>query len=161
MLIGALSDTHSRIDTTRAAIALLQQRGVQQLIHCGDIGGIPVLDLMVGVPAAFVWGNCDYDHHTLQGYAQAMGIQCFGALGRLTLAGKVVAFLHGDNHHQLRTIIDAQDCDFVLHGHTHVRGVNDIGKVRVVNPGALHRASVKTVAVIDTDSRNVEFLEVT
>lgn len=160
MLIGVLSDTHGRLDTTRSAMELLRKRRVEQLIHCGDVGSLPVLDLMVGIPAAFVWGNCDHDHHTLQHHAQVSGIHCCGALGRLTLDSAIVSFLHGDDHRQLRTIIAAQDCDFLFHGHTHVRTVDDAGKVRIVNPGALHRAMVKTVAIVDTRSRDVEFLEV-
>ncbi len=160
MLIGVLSDTHGRVDTTAIAIKLLRQRGARQLIHCGDVCSTRVLDLMAGVPAAFVWGNCDYDHHTLQGHAAAMGIACCGTVGRLTLDGKVVSFLHGDDHRQLQRILGTQDCDYLFLGHSHVRDDQRVGRIHVINPGALHRASVKTVALVDTSTDVVEFLEI-
>lgn len=160
MLIGVLSDTHGRVDTTRLAVDLLQRRGAKHLIHCGDVGSTRILDLMVGIPSAFVWGNTDYDQQMLQGYAAAMGITCCGAIGRLTLESKVVSFLHGDDYRRMQAILSAQDCDYLLHGHSHVRGEHRVGRVHVVNPGALHRATIKSVALIDTATDAVEFLEV-
>ena len=38
--------------------------------------------------------------------------------------------------------------------------MNMLGRIHVVNPGALHRASVKTVALVDTATDVVEFLEI-
>ena len=81
MLLGVLSDTHGRIDTMGLAVDHLRKRGAKQLIHCGDVGSVRILDLMAGIPSAFVWGNCDYDHHTLQGHAAALGVACCGATG--------------------------------------------------------------------------------
>ncbi len=160
MLIGVLSDTHGRVDTTSVAIERLRKRGAKQLIHCGDVCSARVLDLMVGIPCAFVWGNCDYDHPTLQGHAAALGISCCGAMGRLTLDGKIVSFLHGDDQRQVQRILSAQDCDYLLLGHSHSRNDQRVGRVRVINPGALHRASLKTVALLDTSADTVEFLEI-
>ena len=160
MLVGVLSDTHGRTDTTAQGIKLLRSAGAEYLIHCGDVGGERILDLLVGVPSAFVWGNCDYDQYALQRYSQIIGVSCRGALGRKTFDGRTISFLHGDDHRQMHRILEDQDCDLLLHGHTHVRGVKDVGRIRVVNPGALHRAMVRTVALIDTTTRDVRFLTV-
>lgn len=160
MLVGVLSDTHGHFDTTRTAVERLLKHGAQQLLHCGDVGSEQVLDLLVGLPAGFVWGNCDHDPYALQRHAQVLGITCFGAVGRTTLDGRVFSILHGDDHRRMRSLIEAQDCDFILSGHTHVKGTNDIGRIRMVNPGAIHRAMTKTVALIDTASREVRFVVV-
>ena len=56
-----------------------------------------ILDLLAGLPAAYVWGNCDYSRGELDRYATALGIRCCGPMGRLELGGKHIAFLHGDN----------------------------------------------------------------
>lgn len=160
MLIGVLSDTHGRVDTTSAALTLLQQRKVRQYIHCGDVGGERILDLLAGLPAAFVWGNCDYDQNALAHYAAIIGVRCFGAIGQMTLDGKVVGFIHGDDRRRFQQTLDSQQCDMLFYGHSHVRGVSEVGKTLVVNPGALHRVSTKTVAVVDTANRQVDFLEV-
>ena len=55
MLIGILSDTHDRIETMAAAVQLLQSRGAEYFIHCGDVGSPAVLDYLAGQKACFVW----------------------------------------------------------------------------------------------------------
>lgn len=160
MLIGALSDTHGRLDTTRRAVELLREHGARMLLHLGDVGSSQVLDLLVGTPSGFVFGNTDYDHKHLEGHAAAVGVRCYGALGRITLDGAVVSFLHGDDQRQMDRLLEAQDCDLLLHGHTHQRNVRKVGRIQVINPGALQRASTHTVATIDSVTREVRFIVV-
>ncbi|RLS46748.1 MAG: metallophosphoesterase, partial [Planctomycetota bacterium] len=50
--------------------------------------------------------------------------------------------------------------DYLLHGHTHVCRDERHGATRIINPGALHRASEFTVALLDTDSDELQFLVV-
>src|SRR5688500_16587815 len=97
MLIGLLSDTHDKIDAMAEGMRLLRERGAEYFIHCGDVGSIHVLDHLAGLPAAFVWGNTDWDRMGLQRYAETIGVRCFGAYGELTLGGKEIALLHGDD----------------------------------------------------------------
>jgi putative phosphoesterase len=161
MLIGVLSDTHGQTQISRVAANLLKSRNAQMLIHCGDVGGPQVLDtLLVGLPVHFVLGNTDYDQQVLSHHAQRIGIHFCGARGQVSADGKVIDFLHGDDAHAMRAILDAQESDFLLHGHTHIADVRDVGRTRIVNPGALQRAAVKTVALVDTETRDVEFLKV-
>lgn len=158
MLIGALSDSHGRLDTTGRAVEMLKEKGAQMLLHMGDVGSAHVLDLLAGTPAGFVFGNTDGDRKHLEAHAQVVGVRCYGVMGRITFGEQVLNFLHGDDYRQMQKLIDTEDCDLLLHGHTHVRNVEDIGRVRIVNPGALHRANPHTVALIDTTTRHVEFL---
>src|SRR5947208_654632 len=97
MLIGILSDTHDRADAMKAAIDVLRQHGAEFYIHCGDVGGERVLDQLVGLPAAFVWGNNDWDRLPLQRYAESLKIACYGAMADLELGGKRFAVIHGDD----------------------------------------------------------------
>jgi len=48
----------------------------------------------------------------------------------------------------------------LLQGHTHVRQDLRVSKMRIINPGALHRANPKTVALLDTSADSLEFLEI-
>lgn len=160
MLIGVLSDTHGCAEITCRAVELLKTRGAELLVHCGDVGGPRVLDAMLGLPASFVLGNTDEDVYTLKQHASALGMGFYDRLGRITAGDKIVTFLHGDDGGRMKSLLDAQDCDLLLHGHTHVKDVHDIGRIRVINPGALQRAAIKTVALVNTDSREVEFLKV-
>ncbi len=160
MIVGLLSDTHDRIEPTRAALRLLQESGAQFLIHCGDVGSEQILDLLAGLRAAFVFGNNDWDRRGLQRYAADLDIQCLGDSGDLELGGKTFHVLHGDDLRAMRRALDEKRFDYLLHGHTHVRRDESAGHTRIINPGALHRAREKSVAVLDTETDRLTFLRV-
>ena len=160
MLLGILSDTHDRYDMMKDALQALRQRGAQHFLHCGDVCEPRMLDLLAGLPAAFVWGNCDWDRAALQRHADQIGVPCYGAVGDLELAGKRIAILHGDDPRQLDRILKAQAHDYLLHGHTHVRRDDRVGRTRVINPGALHRAAEKTAALLDLQTDHLEYLKI-
>lgn len=160
MLIGILSDTHDRTEPMATAMQLLQSRGATYFIHCGDVGSPAVLDFLAGHKACFVWGNCDWDRVELQRYAKLIDIECFGAFGELELDGKKFALIHGDDPSLKRRLLSQQQHDYLLQGHTHIRQDVRVGKIRIINPGALHRANPRTVALLDTAADSLEFLEI-
>ncbi|HEV2293987.1 MAG TPA: metallophosphoesterase family protein [Tepidisphaeraceae bacterium] len=160
MLLGLLSDTHDRIEAAAAGVAALKTAGAEYLLHCGDVGGEGILDQLTGLPAGFVWGNNDWDQVTLQRYAADLGIQCFGALGELQLGGKAIAIAHGDDGRAVRRILDGQEHDYLFVGHSHVKADQRVGRVRIVNPGALYRAREKTVATLDTGTDVLRFITI-
>jgi putative phosphoesterase len=158
VILGILSDTHGRLESTKAAVRALQDAGAQFFIHCGDVGSEPVLDQLAGLRAAIVWGNNDWDTRSLGTYAQALGIAVLPALGEIELDQKRIAVTHGDNPGLIRKVLDEQQHDYLLLGHSHVRADKKMGRVRVINPGALHRAAQKSVAVLDLESDRLQFL---
>jgi hypothetical protein len=158
MLIGILSDTHGDVAAMKAAMALLKRGGAQFYIHCGDVGTVGILEQLTGHPAAFVFGNCDFERTSLGIYATSASLQCLSAGGDLTLDGKLIAVMHGDFADRKKRVLDDQRHDYLLLGHTHVRKDERIGRVRVINPGALHRAAEPTVALLDTATDHLEFL---
>ena len=160
MLVGILSDTHDRDEMMAAAIQLLRDHGAQFFIHCGDVGGQAVLDHLAGLPAAFIWGNNDWDRLALQRYAKKLEIPCYGSQADLTLDGRRFAVIHGDDIPLRRRLLEEQQYDYLLQGHTHMKHLERIGKTLVINPGALYRAREKTVALLDTSNDQVLFLEV-
>ena len=62
--------------------------------------------------------------------------------------------LHGEQRPVVEALA-ADEYDYVLHGHWHVREERSVGDTTVVNPGA-HFPTVpeehRTVAVVDTDA---------
>jgi len=157
VIIGILSDTHDRVAAMKAGIETLQQAGASYLVHCGDIGGSGCIDLLAGLQAAFVFGNTDWDRLKLARYAQSIDVPCFGALAALDLDGKKIALLHGDDFRLKQKLIDEQQHDYLFQGHTHIRDDRRVGKTRLINPGALHRASEKTVATLDLEKDLLRF----
>jgi putative phosphoesterase len=157
--IGILSDTHDRAAALIKAIDALKSAGAEFFIHCGDVGSAEMLDHLAGLPAAFVWGNTDIDRAELQRHAQALNITCLGNSGILTFDGKTVGVTHGDNP-TLKQQLLAHPVDYYLHGHTHLQADERVGPARLINPGALHRAAVKTVAILDTKTDDLRFLTI-
>lgn len=158
MLIGILSDSHGRHLMVRRAVALFDRLGVQHLIHCGDVGRTSVFDELVGRPLAFVWGNTDEPSGKLLAYLDTVGLSPPEDIPlRLELDGKRFAVFHG--HERAFDYAERLDVDYVLHGHSHERRDERIGRVRFINPGALHRARVPTVATLDTAIDKLVFHE--
>ena len=160
MLVGILSDTHDRVDAMAAAMRVLRDRGAQFFVHCGDVGSERVIDHLAGVPSAFVFGNTDWDRATLARYAEKLHVACYGSMADLELGGKRFAVIHGDDFRLKQRLLAEQRHDYLLQGHTHVRADERVGKVRLINPGALHRAREKTVALLDTVADRLTFLPV-
>jgi putative phosphoesterase len=156
--LGILSDTHSQLIVTQRAIAMLAENGAEFYLHCGDIGDETILDALAGLPGAFVFGNNDYDHDGLRRYGEAIGLQCLGTGGVLELAGKRVAVTHGD---ELMTVSKyrrpGSGIDYLFTGHSHIRHDQRVGMVRWINPGALYRAGVKSVATLDLPTDTLKF----
>ena len=160
MLLGILSDTHDRADAMAMGVRLLRSAGAAYYVHCGDVGDETVLDALAGEPSAFVFGNNDWDRAGLRRHADTLGVTCLGDFGTLDLAGKKIAVTHGDDGGLLRRLVDAQDHDYVLLGHSHVAGEQRVGRTRLINPGALYRAKVKTVALLDLATDALRWIEV-
>lgn len=160
VLIGILSDTHDRLEPARAGMNLLAASGAEYYIHCGDVGGEQILDLFTGLPAVLVWGNNDWDRAGLSRYADALGIKVMPSLAEVELDEKQFAVTHGDDGRLVQQLLVQQRHDFLLLGHSHVKADQRHGRVRVINPGALHRTAEKTVALLNTETDELRFLRI-
>jgi len=140
-----------------AGMKVLAEAGAEFYIHTGDVGSSEVIDHLAGTKCAFVFGNNDWDRMDLSRYAERLEVQCFGNFADLTLDEKRIAVIHGDDYRLKQKILSEQSFDYLIQGHTHVRKDERVGKVRIVNPGALHRASPKTVATLDLTSDQLRF----
>jgi len=156
--VGILSDSHGQVERTRRAIALLQGAGATEFVHCGDVEIEPVVDLFAGLSAHLTWGNCD-PAGALGRYAASIGEDAQHPLGEITVDGRRLAFTHGDSERAIERALEAAP-DYLLHGHTHLRRDDRVQGVRVVNPGALHRARPFTVALLEPASGELRWLEV-
>ncbi len=161
MLIGILSDTHGHHAAMLAGVAALQQRGAEYLLHCGDVGPARMLDGLMVISSAFVFGNTDDDIDDLRRYASEIGVSCLERFGSISLDGKQIALMHGDDSQMKRGVLESQEFDYFFQGHTHIRHDSRQGRTRIINPGALYRAVVKTVALLDTANDALQFIEVT
>jgi len=160
VVIGLLSDTHGHADTALKAVELLINEGADYLIHCGDVGDTDVIAAMAGHPGIFVFGNNDWDQSELEQFAKNVDVVCGGKTAKLSFGGKRIIVTHGDDNRLMQQIVKDQMVDFLFVGHTHVPADHTVGKVRIINPGALYRAATKTVALLDLETDVLRFLTV-
>jgi uncharacterized protein len=160
MKIGVLSDSHGRVDTVAAALAEFGARGVELVLHCGDIDDAETVRAFAGWAAHFVFGNCDWDKESLRAAIQEVGATLHEHWGQLELEGVKLAFLHGDDKALMREVENSGAFDYLLYGHTHQAEEHRTGPTRVINPGALHRARPKTFLALDLASGRAESLVV-
>ncbi len=159
MLIGVLSDSHGDAQATARAVAALIAHGSEVLLHLGDICGDDVIDELVGHSSRIVFGNCDCNIDVLTQYAIGVGLQVDHPMGVIRVDGRRIAFTHGDNAGLMQQALD-DGVDYLLHGHTHTVSDRHVGDTRVLCPGALHRATRYTCALLDPAHDRVRWLEI-
>ncbi|KAF0208302.1 MAG: metallophosphoesterase family protein [Actinomycetota bacterium] len=124
MLIGVISDTHGSLDA-RVHEAF---RGVDRILHAGDVGSAAVLhELGAIAPVDAVAGNTD-----IHGECSSLP-----GLVTITAAGARITVVH-DLQRQLRAGIPA-GVAFVVSGHTHIPRVLPSAGATFVNPGSASR----------------------
>lgn len=149
MQLGIVSDTHGHVPYALQAVRMLDSLQVEAVLHCGDIGSPDIVGLFSAWPTHFVFGNVDDNQQELLQAIRQAGQTCHGRFGRLELAGRKIAFLHGDDGMLLRETIDGGEWDLVCHGHTHVARQARCGETLVLNPGALYRATPHSIAQVE------------
>lgn len=159
VIVGLLSDTHGRSDTTAAALEVLHKRGSKYLIHAGDICSEEILEMMAGTPGAFVFGNNDFEFERYRRLAEAIDLVCLGDGGVVLLEEKKIAVAHGDKLAVMRELIGKKP-DYFIYGHSHVAMDTTEQGIRFINPGALHRAKSYTCATLDLTTGKLEMHEV-
>ena len=159
MRIGILSDTHDQLARTARAVGLLVDARAELLIHCGDLTGSDVVRACARLPSYFVFGNNDYDETRLRRTMTAVEGVCLERGGEIELGGRRIAVTHGDSVREMRRLA-AGSPDYFLYGHSHVAEDHHDGPTRWINPGALHRASVWTVALLDLDTDELSTLTI-
>lgn len=150
--LGIVSDSHGRVESTRAAANLLQSFDVSEVIHCGDIGTPDVVRALSRWPTHYVFGNCDQELSALRSAIEAAKGICHERFGTLKVEGRSVAFLHGDDTQLMVETISSGEYDLVCHGHTHIAAQKQLDKTIVLNPGALFRARPLSIAVVEFPS---------
>ena len=159
MRIAILSDTHSRYATVETVLKMIDERGVELILHCGDIEDADTVWLFPG-NTHFVFGNCDNERTSLRQAIHGIGGTLHEPFGELDLNGTRIAFIHSDDKKLFEKLETSGQFDFLFYGHTHIAKEHKTGPTRVINPGALHRARPKTFAILDLESGEIASISV-
>jgi putative phosphoesterase len=121
MIVGVISDTHGML-TTAAGNAL---KGVDRILHAGDIDGPEILQLLADIaPVTAVRGNMDHGR-----WADALH-----PTDMMSLSGILIYMLH--NLERLDLDPAAAGVKIVICGHTHQAQIKTIDGVLYLNPGS-------------------------
>lgn len=163
MKIGIVSDSHGNDRVLAAAVQMLEGRGVEAIVHCGDIGTTDSIRVLASAraPVYAVAGNTDRHTAAFEDACLAGDVHFGWQVIVVPLDGdRKLAAIHGNDEQVLGEMILSQQFVYVCHGHSHRVRDERVGKTRVINPGALFRAARRTVAILDTQADTVEVLDV-
>ncbi|MHC4295349.1 MAG: metallophosphoesterase family protein [Planctomycetota bacterium] len=167
MKIGLISDSHGRAKRLCAALRELVERGVDVIVHCGDIGGTECIELLAdAAPQAYaVTGNMDRGIDALRQVAGDTGVNFATEVLEVPLGdGRSLGVTHGNDPRILGELIAAGQFCYICHGHTHRFRDEWMGGIRVINPGALAHPRYPrhpTAAVLDTDTDALQCIDLT
>jgi hypothetical protein len=143
MIIGVLSDTHGVLsDAAKEAL-----RGVDQIIHAGDVDGPAVLKTLRTIaPVSAVRGNMDHGSWAEVLHPEDM----------ISLNGTMIYVLHDLDRLDLDPV--AAGIEVVISGHTHRPDIRFIRDVLYLNPGSAshgRRGNPPSIAILDLGSDRV------
>ena len=157
MLIGVISDTHDQLSLIEKAVKLFERRGVEHILHAGDIVApfslVPIIES--GIPFKGVLGNNDGEIPLL---LERSNSAIKPAPRRLTIGDCEILLQHF--HHFVDEIAFGGKFDVVIYGHTHEVDNRMVGKTLVLNPGECCGllTGKPTVAILNTDTLEAEIV---
>jgi len=121
-----MSDTHKKLGRAKKAIDLLIEKGVEFIIHAGDIVRVEVLEYLEekNIRYVAVLGNNDY--HL---YSVVEKFNLFSEPYYFKLANKTWKLMHYPKY------MFPLDTDIIVYGHTHDVDITFNGKNLILNPG--------------------------
>jgi len=162
MLIGLISDTHDRLPYIEKAIKRLNEERVELVLHAGDYIAPFVASKFKELKADLigVFGNNDGDKNLLLKKFSQIGAEIRGRFAEIIVDGLKIALLHGEEEELLKALINAENHDLLVHGHTHEAKIYRKGEMLIVNPGEVcgYLTGKSTIAVFDTQTKEARII---
>ncbi len=161
MIIGILSDTHDNLDAIDEAIRIFNERGVDLVVHAGDVISPFAAARFEGLmaPVKVVFGNNDGERRGLQVKFREQGFE-IDDFCEFDAEEKKVALYHGTIGGFLKELQDSEKYDVVVSGHSHSPEANWQGKTLAINPGEAcgYLNSKRTLCILDLGSMEPEIV---
>jgi putative phosphoesterase len=143
--IGIISDSHKKIGRAKKGIDFLIDKGVDYIIHAGDIVQVEVLQYLKasGIVYLAVYGN--NDKHLINVHEEFNLVQEPYYFKIQDITFKLM-------HHPY---FMSPDVDVVIYGHTHISHSQYSGSTLFINPGEISARDrpTSTVAILEIDER--------
>lgn len=161
MLIGICSDSHDHVENLEKAVAVFKERNVDKVIHAGDYCSPFTIPLFEGLPLEGIFGNNDGDRYTLMKKFDEIGAQLHGDFFSFREKKLRFGVYHGTYPEITESLEKSGMYDVIISGHTHQADVETVGNTISINPGSVNGFDQDAmIAFFETESRNVEFIEI-
>lgn len=162
MEVGLMADTHDHLSATERAIDIFNDRGVDHVLHAGDLVSPFVASKFgkLGAELHYVWGNNEGDRAHISSNFAEIGVRSLGEFGSIELGGRRIALLHGICEEVVEALAKSGIYDAVVRGHTHRAGIQE--DPLVINPGEVcgYLSGRQSIAILDTEEMRTEILEI-
>jgi uncharacterized protein len=163
MKIGVLSDTHDNLSNTTTVLSTYRERGIDTIVHCGDLTSPELVSHFEGFRVIFTIGNMDHTTGAIKKRLGKMREDNFaGMVFQGSLGGVPIAATHSHVNGKIMELVQEGRFKWIFHGHTHEKRDEVVKGVRIVNPGALGGLGrePRTFCIVDLDAGDVEFIRV-
>lgn len=164
MLIGLISDTHDNLPLVDKAVRKLNEENVELVLHAGDYVAPFVIPRFKELKSRLigVFGNNDGDHELLKKrFSEYENLELHDNFAEVEVEDMKIALLHGSDRDLLKALVNSENFDFVVHGHTHNVEIYRKGKTLVVNPGEVcgYLTGKATIALLDAEKHEAKIVE--
>lgn len=160
MLIGLISDTHDHVPHIQKAVNIFKEKNVDMALHAGDYCSPFTIPNFEGLKLKGIFGNNDGDKYLLMSKFDAIGAELEGEFMELEVDGLQLAVYHGTYQGITDALQRSGAYDVVISGHTHLAMQEEVGDTLAINPGTAHGFNEEaTIALLDTETREVEFVK--
>jgi len=163
MKIGVMSDTHDNLSNTISVLNTYRERGIDTIVHCGDLTSPEMVAHFEGFRVILTIGNMDHTTGAVKKRLGKMRDDNFaGMVFKGKLGGVFIAATHSHLDGKILEMVREKKYKWIFHGHTHEKRDEVVQGVRIVNPGALGGLGrePRTFCIVDLDAGDVEFLTV-
>ncbi len=163
MRIGVISDTHDNLEAIREILKRLEDEGIEEVIHLGDLISpfvVKKIGEMFKGRITLVLGNNDGDRLFLSEVMSDFGYRLLKSPVELEIGDKKLAAMHEPVF--IEALARSGFYDAILYGHTHQVDLRIEAGTLILNPGEAsgYLTGKKTYAVLDLEAMRAEVKEV-
>lgn len=159
--IGIISDTHDNYMGTKKAVEIFRKKGVEFVIHLGDLISPPMLKCFEGINLKLCLGNNEGELFFLMDKLKEIDAELHRYVCEFEVDGKKFAAYHGSSSAINDALVKCGKYDYVLVGHVHKIKDERKGGVRIINPGTLFLGeNEKTIVVLDVKNDKAELIKI-
>ncbi len=163
MLIAIISDTHDNLFTLNKALAYINERQCEVLLHAGDMSRVDTLEHIAQKfhgPIHVVEGNSDINPESFHDLTEVYPLLTFhGITASLELDDLLIGITH--KPHDAKQLATSGSYDLVIHGHDHKPWQSFVGTTEILNPGNIQDTGYPaTFALYDTATRKAQLIQI-